>query len=120
MTSQLGHHGRVTTRLVRLVTLACALAAMLVLSLHVMAPAGSSAEATVHAAHGPMDGGDPSADQDGSPACAIHCLVAAVLPAAEVAHAPAPRPTLAPAARIRTAGLVPQPLGPPPKPVALA
>lgn len=109
-----------TLRLARLVTFACALAALLVLSLHVMAPAGSSGERMAHAAHRSMDERGPPGDQDGSAACVVHCLVAAVLPAAQVAPAFAPRSSLAPEHRVRASGLVPQPQGPPPKPVASA
>lgn len=107
-------------RLARLVTLACALAAMLALSLHAMAPAGATAVPLAHAAHGMADPGGQPDDPDGSAACAVHCLAAGVLPAAEAAPAPTPRPSAAPDPRARLAGLAPPPPGPPPKPVASA
>lgn len=105
-----------TASLARLVPFGLALAALLLLSLHVMAPADRPSAAAAHAAH---ETGDPG-NLDGPTACAVHCLVAAVLEAAGPAPEPALHPAPAPAPRVRLAGRTPQPLGPPPKPIVSA
>lgn len=104
--------GAMTGTLLRLASLACALATILVLSLHVMGPATSS-EAAARASHGA--GGPSGHPADRMAACAIHCLVAAVLPDADPRHEPASHPALLAHAPVRLAGLIPQPIGPPPK-----
>lgn len=109
-----------TAFLARLVPSGLALAALLLLSLHVMAPADQPSAAAAHAVHGTADtGGDPG-DLDGPTACAVHCLVAAVLEAAGPAPEHALHPIHVPAPRVRLVGFTPQPLGPPPKPVVSA
>ena len=104
--------GTMTRSLLRLAGLACALATILVLSLHVMGPAMPS-EAAAHAPHGA--GGPSGHPVDPAAACAIHCLVVAVLLDVGPRHQPASRPALLAHAAVRLVGLVPQPLGPPPK-----
>ena len=107
-----------TGTLRRLVSLACALAAILVLRLHVMGPATAASETAAHALHGT---GDPSGHPaDPAAPCAIHCLVATVLPIADPGHHLVSRPALLADAPVRLAGLIPQPIGPPPKAVLSA
>lgn len=103
-----------TGPLLRLLTLAVTLAALLALGPHPMGSLAAEAAPAPHSAHGD---GPAGVDPPGmTSACAVHCLAAAV-PAAgtipTVHHALGPVASLD--APVRLAGLSPPPLGPPPK-----
>lgn len=105
-------------RLIHPLMLAAAVVAVLFLSFHVMAlPVAVPADApvtTAQMAHGDHRG--EASDPIGQAACVVHCFATAALPA-EAAEA---RPSFLRLATAfgpptRLSGLVPPPLGPPPK-----
>lgn len=105
--------------MLRLLTSMVALAALLLLSLHAMTPSVSASnDVSAKAAHTAHDAADRSAGEPVS-ACAVHCLATAFLPvpAVEVART-LRRVGESFEAPVRSAGLSPLPLGPPPKIVA--
>ena len=118
--AQIGHDADMATPLARLVSLASALVAILVLSLHSMAPASGPSDLLAHAAHEATQASGQLDDADGATACAVHCLLAAVLPQVDLAPSSAIAPALGPELHVNLEGLILQPLGPPPKLVVSA